>query len=316
MSNSRSLRRGVLALAGVTAAGLAVRLRMSGPRPGFPYLAGAPLLIAHRGGSGLVPENTLLAFERAVHWWGADLLELDVQPTRDGEAVVFHDPSLDRTTDAAGAVIAHSLDQLRQVDAGYRYSPDAGKSHPFRDRGIGISTLADVLDALPTVRVNVEIKDARAQERVWETIAERRAEHRVLIAAGERRNRRRFGSYAGPVSASAQELRAFYLHHLLHATRLYPARVDALQMPERHDGRQVLSPRLVHEAHALNMAVHVWTVDEIPDMHRLLDWGVDGLVTDRPDRLARVLHERTGRPLPPGPDVSEAEPFLEQLLRS
>ena len=256
----------------------------------------------------------MVAFRRAVEWWGSDVLEVDVQPTRDGEAVVFHDATLDRTTDTRGPVASHTLAQLREIDAGYRFTPDAGATFPFRGRGVGISTLAQLLDALPEVRVNVEIKDARAQARVWEVIAERGADQRVLIAAGERANRRRFDAYAGPVSASAEELRAFYLHHRLHIARYYRTVVDALQMPEHHGGMRVLSPRLVREAHALNMAVHVWTVDEIDDMRRLLDWGVDGIVTDRPDRLARVLHERVGRPLPPGPDPSEAEPFLERLL--
>jgi glycerophosphoryl diester phosphodiesterase len=140
------------------------------------------------------------------------------------------------------------------------------------------------------------------------------ATQRVLIAAGELANRSRFGGYPGPVSASGAELRTFYIHHRLHLTGLYRHRVDAFQMPERYGGRQVLSPRLIHEAHARNVAVHVWTVDEIADMERLLSWGVDGLVTDRPDRLARVLHARFGRPLPPGPSAGEIPPGVERLL--
>jgi glycerophosphoryl diester phosphodiesterase len=116
------------------------------------------------------------------------------------------------------------------------------------------------------------------------------------------------------VSASGAELRTFYIHHRLHLAGLYRHPVDAFQMPERYGGRQVLNPRLIHEAHARNVAVHVWTVDEIADMERLLSWGVDGLVTDRPDRLARVLHARFGRPLPPGPPAGEIPPGVERLL--
>jgi hypothetical protein len=95
-------------------------------------------------------------------------------------------------------------------------------------------------------------------------------------------------------------MKAFYLHHLTRTTRWWRPPVDAFQMPERFAGRQVLTPRLLREVHARNLAVHVWTVDEVADMRRLLEWGVDGIVTDRPDRLARVLHEMFGRPLPPG----------------
>ena len=92
--------------------------------------------------------------------------------------------------------------------------------------------------------------------------------------------------------------------------------IDALQMPERYGGRQVLSPRLIAAAHAHNVPVHIWTVDEVADMRRLLAWGVDGIITDRPDRLASVLHELTGRPLPPGPEPGTVPPPVERLLRA
>lgn len=286
------------------------------PRPGHSYLAGAPLLIAHRGGSALAPENTMFAFRRAVQWWGADVLEIDVHATRDGEVVVIHDATVDRTTDGTGAVADLPLVEVQGLDAGFRFSPDAGGSFPFRGIGVRIPTLREVLTAFPTQRVNVEIKDGRAQQRVWEIVHELDATARVLIAAGERPNRARFASYPGPTSASGKELYFFMLLVRAGATPLFRIAVDAFQMPERHNGRQVLSPRWVTRAHALNIPVHVWTVDEVADMRRLLDWGVDGIITDRPDRLAQVLHERSGRPLPAGPPAGDAEPFLERLLRT
>jgi glycerophosphoryl diester phosphodiesterase len=211
-------------------------------------------------------------------------------------------------------VVDLTLEQIRSLDAGYRYTPDGGESFPYRGSGVRISTLAEVLSAFPRMRVNVEIKHPAAQERVWEVVHEAGATQRVLIAAGERANRALFARYPGPVSASGEELRAFYIRHRLHLAGLYRHPVDAFQMPERYGGRQVLSPRLVREAHARNVAIHVWTVDEVSDMNRLLSWGVDGLVTDRPDRLARVLHERFGRPLPPGPPAGEIPPGVERLL--
>jgi glycerophosphoryl diester phosphodiesterase len=284
-------------------------------RPGFRYLAGAPLLIAHRGGSGLAPENTIYAFRRALQWWRADLLEIDVQPTRDGDAVVIHDPTVDRTTDGSGAVAGMTVRELGELDAGYRYSPD-GSTYPLRGAGVRISTLREVLEAFPGARVNVEIKDARAQKAVWETVRALGAEQRVLIAAGDRRNRARFARYAGPTSAASQEMYAFFALLKLGLGRFFRPAVDAWQMPDRHGGRQVLSPRWVKEAHARNVAVHVWTIDELADMRRLLAWGVDGIISDRPDRLARVLHEVAGRPLPPGPPEGEMEPWLARLLRA
>ncbi|HEU0013424.1 MAG TPA: glycerophosphodiester phosphodiesterase [Longimicrobium sp.] len=289
--------------------------RAPGARPGHRYLAGAPLLIAHRGGSALAPENTLTAFRRALDWWRADLLEIDVQPTRCGEAVVIHDATVDRTTDGAGPVARFSLDEIRRLDAGHRFTPDGGRSFPFRGTGVRLSTLREVLEALPDARVNVEIKDGRAQDAVRAAIYDLDAQHRVLVAAGDARNRRRLADYPGPTSAGAQQLYAFYALHLARLARFHRPTVDAHQMPERNGGRQVLNPRWVAEAHAHNLAVHVWTVDEEADMRRLLAWGVDGIITDRPDRLARVLHQTHGRPLPPGPPADAAEPWLERLLR-
>lgn len=270
-------------------------------RPGHPYFAGAPLLMAHRGGSALAPENTLEAFRRALDWWGADVLEVDVQPTADGEVAVIHDATVDRTTDGTGPLAGLRLAEVRALDAGFRFTPDGGRTFPFRGTGVRICTLEELLLAFPGARVNVEIKDARAQRRTRDVVHDLGATRRVLIAAGHRANRSLFGAYPGATSASGEEMKAFYLHHLTRTTRFWRPTVDAFQMPERFGGRQVLTPRLLREVHARNLAVHVWTVDEEADMRRLLEWGVDGIVTDRPDRLARVLHEMFGRPLPPGP---------------
>ncbi len=277
-----------------------------GSRRGSPYLAGAPLLIAHRGGAGLAPENTRTAFQRAVRWWRSDILELDVQPTREGEAVVFHDPTLERTTDGEGPVSARSLAELRELDAGHHFLDPDGGGHTFRGTGVGISTFREILEAFPTTRINVEIKDARAQESVRASIEEAGAWNRVLVAAGRRANRSRFAEFRGPVSASGEELRAFYAAFRLRGLRLLRLSCDALQMPERYGGMRVLTPRLVRAAHERNLPIHVWTVDGVSDMRRLLEWGVDGIVTDRPDRLARLLYELRGRPLPPGPGAGES----------
>lgn len=314
MTEKPRVRPGLLVPAlGFAAAGLAfLRARRKPARPGAAYLAGAPLLIAHRGGAALAPENTLTAFERALTWWGADILELDVQPTLDDEAVVFHDATLERTTDGSGSVASLTLDAIRELDAGFRFSPD-GESFPFRGRGIRISTLGEVLEAFPTVRVNIEIKDGRAQDRVWETIREMGAGDRVLIAAGSTRNQAKLRGYPVAVSASKEELRPF-LAQLRLGVRLYTPAVDAFQVPDYWEGRRILTPALIEAAHARNIPVHVWTIDDVEVMTRYLDWGVDGIVTDRPDRLARLLHERNGRPLPPGPPDPLPEPFLERLL--
>lgn len=314
MADRRAMARGLAtaALVGIAVA-IPARWARGRRRPGSPYFAGAPLLIAHRGGAALAPENTLVAFERAVDWWRADILELDVQPTRDGEVVVFHDFTVDRTTDGSGPIADLSFDEVRRLDAGYRFTPDGGTTYPFRDKDVRVPTLDEVLRAFPGVRVNIELKDGRVQDRVWSVIRDTNAVDRVLVAAEDSRNRARFADRPVPVSAGKKELMLFNAQLRL-GTVILPPRVDALQVPLLWEGREVVTPGLVAAAHRLNLPVHVWTVDTLSDMNRLLDLGVDGIISDRPDRLARVLHDRVGRPLPPGPPDPSPEPFLEHLL--
>jgi glycerophosphoryl diester phosphodiesterase len=269
------------------------------PRPGHPYLAGAPLLVAHRGGALLAPENTIEAFRMAVDDWWADILEMDVRLTRDGEVVVIHDPTVDRTTDGTGAVSALTLDEIRTLDAGHRFVDESGE-RPFRGRGVRIPTLDEVLDAFPGVRVNIEAKEAAVAEPLARVIARHGVEQRVLIAAEFEKSRRGARGYSGPWGASFTQVLLFWLLHHLPGGSPYTPRADIFQVPERRGRLRVVTPRFVREAHRLSIPVQVWTVNREEDMRRLLEWGIDGIQTDRPDLLSAVLTERTGRPVPPG----------------
>lgn len=262
-------------------------------------MAGAPLFFAHRGGSKLAPENTMEAFRAAVEDWEVDVLEMDVHCTRDGELVVIHDDSVDRTTDGRGAVADLTLREIRALDAGARFVDLAGE-HSFRGRGVLIPRFPDVLDAFPGVRMNVDAKGKGATARLLEAIRASRAEERVLVASVRDEGRADRHGYRGPTSASRRQIRMFYYLHRLPGGGPYTPRTDALQVPFRWQGRQVTTPRLIREAHRRNLPVHVWTVDDPGVMSALLSWGVDGIQTDRPDLLAEVLCRETGRPLPPG----------------
>ncbi len=268
-------------------------------RPGRPYLAGAPLLVAHRGGSGLAPENTLEAFQDAVTRWRADMLELDVRLTADGEVVVIHDATVDRTTDGSGRVADLPLAALRELDAGARFrDPDGQPS--FRDRGVRIPRFEDVLLAFPSMRLNVEAKEPRVAGPLVELVRRHGARDRVLVAAERESSRRSVRDYRGPWGASRTHVFWFWALHRLPGGGGYVPGADILQVPETFRGLRIVTPDFVEAAHARNLPVQVWTVDDPDAMRRLLSWGVDGIQTDRPDVLARVLHEETGRPLPPG----------------
>lgn len=267
-------------------------------RPTPPVLAGAPLLVAHRGGAGLAPENTLAAFISARDDWAADMIELDVRRTADGQLVVHHDPVVDRTTDGSGPLAAKSLAELHELDAGYRFSPD-GRTHPFRGRGVRIPTLAEVLEELPAMRFTVEVKAPEAQRPFFEVARRFQAEGRIVAASLHDRERTLFAEWSGARSASMEQVRLFYVLHRLRLARLWAPPVSVFQVPERAGALLVCSPRFVRELHAHGVAVQVWTVNETADMERLFRAGVDGIQSDYPDRLAALMTRLFDRPAAP-----------------
>lgn len=270
------------------------------PRPGHAFFAGAPQLIAHRGGAGLAPENTMAAFRHAVESWDADILEMDVRLTADGRVAVIHDETVDRTTDGTGRLSAMSWAQARELDAGFRFADRAGK-RAFRGCGVRLPLFEEVLDAFPDTRIVVEPKAPEAAAPLVRAIRAAGAEDRVLVGAEFEATRAGARDYRGPWGASRRQVARFWiLHHLGLAGRCYAPLADGFQLPERSGQLRVVTPRLVRAARAANMPVFVWTVNDPADMRRLLQWGVDGIMTDRPDLLAGVLADVAGRPLPRG----------------
>ena len=269
------------------------------PRPGHPFCGGAPVLAAHRGGAGLAPENTLAAFRRAIDDWDADMLETDVRLTADGEVVVLHDATVDRTTDGTGPIREMAWERARELDAGFRFRNAEGR-FPYRGRGIRLVLFSELLDAFPGMRLMVEPKVPEAAGPLVEVIRSRRAEHRVLIGAEFERTRAAARGYGGPWGASRDQVLPFWLLHRVPGLgRCYVPAADAFQVPEWSGRWRVVTPEFVRAAHRVNIPVHVWTVDDPDDMRRLLEWGVDGIQTDRPDLLADVLTEVAGRPPAP-----------------
>ncbi len=267
-------------------------------RPRRPFLIhDKPLFFAHQGGGLLAPENTLLAFEQGVAC-GADALELDIQTTSEGEIIVLHDPTVDRTTNGTGPVAAYTLAELRRLDAGYHFTADGGKTYPYRGQGLTIPTLREVLERFPQTRINIDLKESSpARERhLWELIQEFHAEDRVLVACASGHapivRFRKYSEGRVATAASAWEIRLFLLSMFGHVSRWLRLPYDALQVPELYGSTRVISPALVQTAHQCGLEVHVWTVNDRPSMERLLAMGVDGIMTDRPDILAQVLAER------------------------
>ncbi|MFL5992213.1 MAG: glycerophosphodiester phosphodiesterase [Rubrobacteraceae bacterium] len=256
---------------------------------------GWPVNLAHRGASARAPENTLEAFRLAVES-GAGGLELDVHLTRDGHVVVIHDPTLDRTTNRTGAVSEMTLDELREPDAGHNFSPD-GSTLPYRGLNLRIPTLVEVLREFPGVAVNIDMKADRPgiESAVLDVLREADAEGRALVVSsryGAVRLFRRISGGRVSTGASRWETGIFYLFSNLRLERFLRPAYDALQVPPRHRGIPLVTRRFVEAAHDSNVRVDAWTINETGEMCRLLDLGVDVIMTDRPETLADVLERR------------------------
>jgi glycerophosphoryl diester phosphodiesterase len=253
------------------------------------FRRGRPRVFAHRGGAALGPENTIAAFDHGLAS-GAEGLELDVQLSADGVVVVCHDDTLDRTTDSSGRVAARTASELADVDAGYRFT-DAGGDHPFRGRGIGVPTLAEVLRRYTNVPAIIEMKiDSVAMGRALADVVRATGTVDSVCAAGFGLHALRAAREALPDMASSAchpEVRlALYRSWAGWPVRRPP--FGGYQVPESAGTLRVVSPRFIRHAHRAGLEVQVWTIDEEADMSRLLEWGADALITNRPDLAVRV----------------------------
>ncbi|HZG50504.1 MAG TPA: glycerophosphodiester phosphodiesterase [Pyrinomonadaceae bacterium] len=270
--------------------------RAAPPDPGG---ARRPLVMAHRGGAALWPENTAHAFAQAVAL-GADVLEMDLHATADGALVVIHDATVDRTTNGAGRVSALTLAELKRLDAGYRWTNDGGRTHPFRNKGMTVPTLREVLDEFPRARLNIDIKQAQPSlvKSFCRMLSETRAAARVTVASFNSQTLAEFRRECPDVSTAAGTDEVFALSADLQAGRGLAAgraRFRVVQVPETIGGRAWLTAELVAAAQRAGLEVHVWTVNDEAGMRRLVALGVDGIITDYPDKLLALLRPTAAR---------------------
>ncbi|MBA3346489.1 MAG: glycerophosphodiester phosphodiesterase [Gemmatimonadales bacterium] len=238
-------------------------------------------VIAHRGASGQAPENTLAAFELALRQ-GADAFELDVRLSSDGAPCVIHDATLDRTTDRGGLVKAHTLAELRSVDAGARFTPDRGASFPHRGTGVRIPTLGEVLWAFPRVPILVDLKEPQVQEAVRRVLRDESATGRCVVASEDPEALELFREPPFACGATSTQISELYWATMLHRPPP-PPRYQLLSVPERYRGLTIPTRRFVAAARSLGCPVHVWTVDRAAPARRLWRRGVAGIVTNQPE---------------------------------
>jgi glycerophosphoryl diester phosphodiesterase len=273
-----------------------------------PWLERRVIAFAHQGGSFEGPSSTLSAIERALAV-GATAIELDVHATADRQIVVCHDETVDRTTNHRGAIADLTLDALREMDNAYWWiegatvspgQPDEAYAQRGRapaDRTFGIVTLEEVAVRFPHVVLNLDIKRTDPDvEPYEELLAEelRRLDRlsSVIVGSFHDQSIARFRTLAPGVATSAAtgEAATFYFSMLEGVPSVPP--IQAFQVPASYGDVNIVDERFVQTAHDADIAVHVWTINDVEEMGRLLDVGVDGLISDRPTPLTQLLRER------------------------
>lgn len=273
-----------------------------------PWLERRVISFAHQGGSFEGPSSTLFAIGQAVER-GVSAIELDVHATKDRHIVVCHDETVDRTTNSRGEICNFTLSELREMDNAYWWiegdavspgQPEAAYRHRGlapRDRAFGIATLEEVRTSFPNILLNMDIKRTAPEVEPYEELLRdelRRleAEHSVIVASFSDDAIQKFRYLAPEIATSAatNETATFFFS-VLEGNPIVPPALG-LQVPANYDGVEVVTEQFVTEAHKSGLAVHVWTINEVDEMGRLLDLGVDGIISDTPTPLVQLLKER------------------------
>ena len=262
-----------------------------------PYLTryDRPLHISHRGGSEVLPEDTIFAYQFAISLYQTDVLEIDVHRTSDGVLMVMHDETVDRTTDGAGAIRDLTFEQIRRLDAGYRFTSDGGKTFPYRGRGIVVPTLDEVFRAFPDTLTNVEAKQIHPgiEEDIARMVLELGMVEKVCLGSFDDNSAEILRGLVPDACHYAPESMAtqFYAATRVSLGGAFPLPVDAFALPPTSGILTVVDDGMLNAAHDRNKAVWVWTINDEAEMKRLYELGVDGVMSDRPDLLAKVMTE-------------------------
>ncbi|MDD3930111.1 MAG: glycerophosphodiester phosphodiesterase [Sphaerochaeta sp.] len=254
-----------------------------------------PKVVAHRGDSAHFPENTLHAFESAYSL-GVDVIETDVHLSRDGEVVIWHDPTLDRNTNGSGMIEEHTLAELKELDAGYTFTKDGGKTFPFRGKGVQLCTLKEALSACPAQRFNVDLKSKGEAivEAFIDVVKEEHATRRVVGASFHLSNLRMLRNKEPRIQTSitTKEVIPLLALEKLHLLRHKPTKHPIVfQVPVRQWGIEVITPHFITTMHARGAIIQVWTINEEEEMRRLFQLGVDSVMTDKPELAIKVATE-------------------------
>ncbi|HKJ37838.1 MAG TPA: glycerophosphodiester phosphodiesterase [Anaerolineales bacterium] len=286
--------------AGLVVLSLILVISLTPDTPAHPYYEGVerPLVIAHQGGDGVWPGDTMYAFEKAVEI-GADVLEMDAHITKDGHIVLMHDETVDDTTDGTGSIEEMMLDELKQLDAAYDWSNDGGQTYPYRGQGIQVPALAELFEKFPQMRYVIEIKltENPMDGPFCDLIRQYNMQDKVLVASFHDEAMQNFRETCPEIATSASrgEVTKFVLLGKVFLSGLVAPEYESIQPPfdpEDSMNIPIMTKRFIRESHAKNIAVEPWTVDDPELMKQYIDWGVDGIITDRPDLMMEILNQK------------------------
>jgi len=259
------------------------------PGEADPFLSDRMLNIAHRGGSLLRPEETMPAFEHALEV-GADALEMDLHSTSDGVIVCMHDRSVDRTTDGQGRINEMTFEELRGLDAGYRFTADNGATYPYRGTGVVVPSFEEVLEAFHDRYLIVELKQTEPSigDPVLSLVFEHDMPGNVILASFNDDVIHEIRSKAPDIHTglALAEMTALVLA-VQDGTEYGPPPARFAQVPQ-----EAVNDSLLEVARSVGLKVHVWTVNDRLTMSLLTEMGVDGIITDDPMTLDEVLQSR------------------------
>ncbi|MDN6161388.1 MAG: glycerophosphodiester phosphodiesterase [Atopostipes sp.] len=257
------------------------------------------LVVAHRGGKAIAPEGTKAAFDKSRDL-GVDIFEYDIHMTEDGYLVVSHDPRVDRMTDGTGLINEMTLEEVQALDAGYSYEDEEG-NFSYRDQGVYIPTVAEVFEAYPKMRQLIEIKDTNNEELYDEIIrklsiliTEYEMEDQIMVGSFDHEINESFEKFTEgeiPIGAGEQAVRSFAYMHIPYLNGLAKSEVDSFQLPVEQEGFNLATKNIINSAKKRNMTIFYWTINDEEEMKELILKGVDGLITDYPDRMIKVLEE-------------------------
>ncbi len=271
------------------------------PEENTPYLLTVPhrpLIIAHRGGAALGPENTMQAFENAVEM-GVDMLEVDVRMTADSQLITHHDATIDRMTDGRGLIADLCLAELEAYDFGHGFSEEERRTVRSSENGekAGLTLLSDVMERFSEVSLTVEIKDEgapgkKAVDRIIRLIERYNYRGKIIVGSFHDEVQNYVAenySSSIPFSAARREVSKFFLLSRMRLGGLYTGLISALQLPTKYYGCDLTHPSIINAAHDMGISVHYWTVNDPEEMKRLIELNVDGIITDRPDLLIEIV---------------------------